>query len=175
MVGSGPALAVTVNGMRAPCDNPGEHVLDTQAGGRVVSRVPAALVPLLPCERPLVALPVIAARSSPWLMPPSKTSPLLSTSKTTSVQSESPGTQPGVGMIRALHPHPPHPPRLLSLPQVDEEAALDQAVKFCQVQLATSAQRQVSPKSPRPPAPLHIPICWSVWVLSVPFFCGPTD
>lgn len=28
--------------------------------------------------------------------------------------------------------------------QVDEDVALDQAVKFCQIQLATSAQRQVS-------------------------------
>lgn len=27
--------------------------------------------------------------------------------------------------------------------QVDEDVALDQAVKFCQIQLATSAQRQV--------------------------------
>lgn len=29
------------------------------------------------------------------------------------------------------------------LSQVDEDVALDQAVKFCQIQLATSAQRQV--------------------------------
>lgn len=29
-------------------------------------------------------------------------------------------------------------------PQVDEDVALDQAVKFCQIQLATSAQRQVN-------------------------------
>lgn len=33
-------------------------------------------------------------------------------------------------------------PVLLS--QVDEDVALDQALKFCQIQLATSAQRQVS-------------------------------
>lgn len=33
-------------------------------------------------------------------------------------------------------------PFLLS--QVDEDVALDQAVKFCQIQLATSAQRQVN-------------------------------
>lgn len=31
----------------------------------------------------------------------------------------------------------------LFLCQVDEDVALDQAVKFCQIQLATSAQRQV--------------------------------
>ena len=32
---------------------------------------------------------------------------------------------------------------LVFLSQVDEDVALDQAVKFCQIQLATSAQRQV--------------------------------
>lgn len=32
---------------------------------------------------------------------------------------------------------------LVLLSQVDEDVALDQAVKFCQIQLATSAQRQV--------------------------------
>uniref|UniRef100_A0A3B3QJI8 Calcineurin binding protein 1 n=1 Tax=Paramormyrops kingsleyae TaxID=1676925 RepID=A0A3B3QJI8_9TELE len=37
--------------------------------------------------------------------------------------------------------------------QVDEEAALDQAVKFCQVQLATSAQRQCSSDTPTTPKP----------------------
>lgn len=44
-------------------------------------------------------------------------------------------------------------PLPLSPPQVDEEVALDQAVKFCQIQLATSAQRQVN----------HLyllPVCW---------------
>lgn len=32
----------------------------------------------------------------------------------------------------------------MSLLQVDEEAALEQAVKFCQVHLGAAAQRQVS-------------------------------
>uniref|UniRef100_A0A8C9VN10 Calcineurin-binding protein cabin-1 n=1 Tax=Scleropages formosus TaxID=113540 RepID=A0A8C9VN10_SCLFO len=35
--------------------------------------------------------------------------------------------------------------------QVDEEAALDQAVKFCQIQMATSAQRQASLDTPTTP------------------------
>ncbi|KAL4660425.1 calcineurin-binding protein cabin-1 isoform X2 [Arapaima gigas] len=37
--------------------------------------------------------------------------------------------------------------------QVDEEAALDQAIKFCQIQMATSAQRQVSVDTPTTPKP----------------------
>lgn len=38
----------------------------------------------------------------------------------------------------------PNDPLLPVLPsQVDEDVALDQAMKFCQIQLATSAQRQV--------------------------------
>uniref|UniRef100_A0A3Q0T7Z5 Calcineurin-binding protein cabin-1 MEF2-binding domain-containing protein n=1 Tax=Amphilophus citrinellus TaxID=61819 RepID=A0A3Q0T7Z5_AMPCI len=44
--------------------------------------------------------------------------------------------------------------------QVDEDVALDQAVKFCQIQLATSAQRQVnlcnSACSSATPTPLHL-------------------
>ncbi|KAG7480660.1 hypothetical protein MATL_G00058640 [Megalops atlanticus] len=35
--------------------------------------------------------------------------------------------------------------------QVDEDAALDQAVKFCQIQMATSAQRQTSGDTPTTP------------------------
>ncbi|KAM9393412.1 calcineurin-binding protein cabin-1 isoform 2-T2 [Pholidichthys leucotaenia] len=35
--------------------------------------------------------------------------------------------------------------------QVDEDVALDQAVKFCQIQLATSAQRQVAGDAPNTP------------------------
>lgn len=35
---------------------------------------------------------------------------------------------------------------LVLLSQVDEDVALDQAVKFCQIQLATSAARQVKQK-----------------------------
>lgn len=38
------------------------------------------------------------------------------------------------------------------LAQVDEEAALEQAVKFCQVHLGAAAQRQVSVDPPVPAA-----------------------
>lgn len=44
------------------------------------------------------------------------------------------------------------PVLFVALAQVDEDVALDQAVKFCQIQLATAAQRQVK----RPCSKLHI-------------------
>ncbi|KAL0979452.1 hypothetical protein UPYG_G00185250 [Umbra pygmaea] len=63
--------------------------------------------------------------------------------------------------------------------QVDEEVALDQAVKFCQIQLATSAQRQsasdapVTPKYNKEPRDIFFPVSLPTPVLLSHTGCHP--
>lgn len=47
--------------------------------------------------------------------------------------------------------------------QVDEDVALDQAVKFCQIQMAASAQRQVGRTDSRCLTPGNNTGCFSLW------------